>query len=206
MERPDGAWHHNGDPRHIKSACDASLTALDLDHIDLYQYHAPDSGVPFTDSVGAFRELQDAGKVRWVGLSNVSVAQIEEAKTVADIKTVQNRLNPFFREALGRGVLDYCDSHDIAFLAYSPVGGGRLNQKLPDHTVLRPIADAHGTTPHAVVLAWVLAQSPSTIIIPAARSARNAINSTTVPHVELTNRDLGAIDRAEFSGQVPICV
>ncbi len=104
MERPDGAWHHNGDPRHIKSACDASLTALDLDHIDLYQYHAPDSGVPFTDSVGAFRELQDAGKVRWVGLSNVSVAQIEEAKTVADIKTVQNRLNPFFREALGRGV------------------------------------------------------------------------------------------------------
>ena len=199
MVRPEGTWDYNGDPRHIKFACDSSLKALNVDHIDLYQYHAPDPSVPFTDSVGAFRELQDAGKVRWLGLSNVSVAQIEEAKTVADIKAVQNRLNPFFREAIRHGVLEHCDATGVAFLAYSPVGGGRLNKKLPDHEVLRPIADTHNTTPHAVVLAWVLAQSPSVIIIPAARSARNAINATTVPEVRLTNQDLDAIDDAEFS-------
>lgn len=199
MTRPNGGWSHDGSPDHIRSACEASLKALGVDCIDLYQYHAPDPKIPFTESVGAFKELQDAGKVRWLGLSNVTVAQIEEAKTVADIKTVQNRLNPFFREAIREGVVKHCQENGISFLAYSPVGGGRLNKKLPDHRVVRPIAEAHGTTAHAVVLAWVLAQSPSVIIIPAARSPKNAISSATVSDVELTAEDLSAIDGAEFS-------
>lgn len=199
MTRPDGGWSHDGRPDHIKSACEASLKTLGVDCIDLYQYHAPDPKVPFTESIGAFKELQDVGKVRWLGLSNVTVAQIEEAKTVADIKTVQNRLNPFFREAILKGVLEHCERSEISFLAYSPVGGGRLNKKLPDHEVVKPIAEAHGTTTHEVVLAWVLAQSPSVIIIPAARSPKHAVSSTTVPDIELTAEELSAIEGAEFS-------
>lgn len=199
LVRPEGRWDYDGSPEHIRSACDASLKALNVDCIDLYQFHAPDPNVPFIESVGVFRELQNAGKVRWLGLSNVSVAQIEEAAAVADIKTVQNRLSPFFREAICDGVIEYCDENGIAFLAYSPVGGGRLNKKLPGHPVLGPIAGAHGTTPHAIVLAWVLAQSPSVIIIPAARSSENAINSSTVTDVELTPDEMTAIDEAEFS-------
>jgi aryl-alcohol dehydrogenase-like predicted oxidoreductase len=199
MVRPDGGWQYDGSPEHIKSACDASLKALDVDCLDLYQHHAPDPNVPFADSLGAFRELQDEGKIRWIGISNVSVSEIEEASAVADIKTVQNRLNPFFREAISDGVVKHCDQNGIAFLAYSPVGGGRLNKKLPDHEVVGPIAAAHETTPHAVVLAWVLAQSPSVIIIPAARSAKNAISSTMVPDIELSPAEIAAIDSAEFS-------
>lgn len=199
LVRPEGRWDYDGSPGHISSACDASLEALDVDCIDLYQFHAPDPNVTFIESVGALKELQNTGKVRWLGLSNVSTAQIEEAEAVADIKTVQNRLSPFFREAIRDGVVEYCAKKGIAFLAYSPVGGGRLNKKLPGHPVLAPIAGTHGTTPHAIVLAWVLAQSPSVVVIPAARSAENAINSTTVTDIELTPGEMAAIDEAEFS-------
>lgn len=199
LTRPGGAWERNGRPEHIKTACNASLTALGVDCIDLYQLHAPDPDVPFLDSVGAFKDLQDEGKVRWIGLSNVSVEQIEEARSVADVKTVQNRLNPFFREALSDGVVDHCEKTGLAFLAYSPVGGGRLNKKLPGHPVISEIAKAHGTTPHAVVLAWVMGQSPSVIIIPAARTSQNAVSSTTVPDVGLTAEEMARIDAAEFS-------
>ena len=198
LTRPYGRWETDGSPEHIRAACDASLKALGADRIDLYQLHAPDPTVPFMESVTACRELQDAGKVRWLGLSNVTVAQIEQAGTEVDIKTVQNRLSPFFREAIRDGVLGHCQAMEIAFLAYSPVGGGRLNKTLPGHPVVKPIADARGTTPHAVVLAWVLAQSPSVIVIPSARSPTNAINSSTAPDIRLSPEEMNAIDRAEF--------
>ncbi len=199
LTRPDGRWERDGSPEHVRAACDASLKALGVDRIDLYQFHAPDPKVPLLESVAAFRELQDTGKVRWLGLSNVTVAQIEQAGEKADIKAVQNRLSPFFREAIRDGVLGHCAAKEIAFLAYSPVGGARLNKKLPSHPVVKAIADVRGTTPHAVVLAWVLAQSPAAIVIPAARSPANAISSTTVPDIQLSPEEIHAIDRAEFS-------
>ncbi len=198
LTRPYGRWETDGSPEHIRAACDASLKALGVDRIDLYQLHAPDPKVSFLESVTACRELQDAGKVRWLGLSNVTVAQIEQAGTEADIKAVQNRLSPFFREAIRDGILGHCEAREIAFLAYSPVGGGRLNKTLPSHPVVQPIADALGTTPHAVVLAWVLAQSPPVIVIPSARSPANAINSSTAPDIRLSPEEMNAIDRAEF--------
>ncbi len=199
LTRPDGRWERNGSPEHIRAACDASLRALGADPIDLYQFHAPDPKVPFPESVGAFRELQDAGKVRWLGLSNVTVAQIEAAAGIADVKAVQNRLSPFFREAIRDGVLGHCDAREIAFLAYSPVGGGRLNRKLPGHPVVGAIADARGASPHAVVLAWVLAKSPSVIVIPSARSPAHAVDSGDAAEIRLLPEEVRAIDRAEFS-------
>lgn len=197
-------WGADARPEQLRAACDRSLTALGVDRIDLYQLHAPDPAVPFEDSVGAIAELRDAGKVRWVGLSNVGVRQIERARKIVPIQTVQNQLSPFARGALRKRLLRpsavaHCAKHGIGFLAYSPVGGGHLNKRLPDHPALRPIAERHGVSAHAVALAWVLAQGPTVIPIPAARRTEHALDSLTALDVKLTAAELAAIDRGEFS-------
>jgi len=199
ITRPKGAWDMDGRPASLHRACEQSLQALGTDCIALYQLHRPDPNVPLADSVGALAELRREGKIRWVGLSNVSVGEIREAAAIVPIVTVQNRLNPFFREALETGVVAHCAKEGIGFLAYSPVGGGRLNQKLPHDAVLRPIAAAHGATPHAVVLAWVLAQGPTVIVIPGARTVEHATDSAAAAHLVLSPAELASIDAAEFS-------
>jgi aryl-alcohol dehydrogenase-like predicted oxidoreductase len=197
--RPDGVWTNNGRPEHLRMACDRSLAALGVERIDLYQLHHPDPAVPFAESVGMLAELRQAGKIRWVGLSNVSVDQIRQAREQVEITTVQNRLNPFFREAVEDGVVGYCDQEGLGFLAYSPVGGGRLNKKLPDIEALAPIARRHGVSNHAVVLAWVLARGASVIVIPAARQPAHVADSQAASRVELSAEETAAIDAAEFS-------
>lgn len=199
LTRPEGRWVQNGRPEHLHEACESSLRALGVERIDLYQLHAPDPEVPLSDSIGALAQLQNQGKIRWIGISNVSVAEIEKASGTGEIKCVQNRLNPFFREAVESGVAQYCDSNGIAFLAYSPVGGGRLNKKLPRHDVVAPLAEKYQTTAHAIVLAWVLAQGENVIVIPSARSAANVVNSTTAAHIELADEDLDNLTAAHFS-------
>jgi aryl-alcohol dehydrogenase-like predicted oxidoreductase len=199
MRRPGGRWEIDGTPRHLKAACERSLQALGVEQIDLYQLHVPDPRVPLSETVGALSDLQREGKVKWIGLSNVSVAEIEEAEAVAPITTVQNRLNPFFREALAEGVVAHCTDRDIGFLAYSPTGGGRLNRKLPAHPVLQPMAARLGTSPHALVLAWVLARSPAVLVIPSARTTEHALDSVSAADLTLTEADLSAITAAEFS-------
>lgn len=199
LTRPQGRWERDARPGHLRAACERSLLALDVECIDLYQLHAPDPGVPFEDSVGALSHLQKEGKIRWIGLSNVSVEQIETARQMVDVITVQNRLSPFFREAIDTGVVQHCADNGIGFLAYSPVGGGRLNKKLPGHSVLQSIAREHGISPHAAVIAWVLAQGPSVIPIPGARTVEHAMDSLTAAGIELSAADLEAIDSSEFS-------
>ncbi|HET6778726.1 MAG TPA: aldo/keto reductase [Gemmatimonadales bacterium] len=199
MRRPGGRWEIDGRPERLRAACEHSLRALGVERIDLYQLHTPDPKVPLAESVGALADLQRQGKIRWVGLSNVSVAEIREAESQVEVTSVQNRLNPFFREALTQGVVEYCTQQGIGFLAYSPIGGGRLNQKLPGHPVLQPMATRLGVTPHALVLAWVLARSPAVIVIPSARTVQHAVDSTTAAELELSETDLSAITAAEFS-------
>lgn len=197
--RPAGRWESDARPEQLRAACDRSLRALGVERLDLYQLHAPDPKVRFADSVGALGALRDAGKVRWIGLSNVSVDQLREARTIAPVTTVQNRLNPFFRESLSGGVVAYCAEQGIGFLAYSPTGGGRLNRKLPDHPVVARIAARLGVSAHAVVLAWVLAQGSTVIVIPSARSVEHALDSVQAGDLVLSPDDLAAIDGAEFS-------
>ncbi|MEA2723585.1 MAG: hypothetical protein QOH59_1356 [Gemmatimonadales bacterium] len=199
VTRPAGRWETDGSPTHLRAACERSLAALGVERIDLYQLHAPDPKVPLPESVGALAELQQEGKIRWIGLSNVSVPQIREAEAVAPISSVQNRLNPFFREALAEGVVEYCAERGMGFLAYSPTGGGRLNQKLPAHPVLQPMAARLGVTPHALVLAWVLARSPVVLVIPSARTVEHARDSISAAELRLSEADLSAITAAEFS-------
>ena len=199
LTRPAGRWETDGRPAHLRTACERSLQALGIECIDLYQLHAPDPRVPLADSVGALADLQREGKIRWVGLSNVSVPQIWEATSIVPVTTVQNRLNPFFREALSQGVVEYCETRGVGFLAYSPIGGGRLNRKLPAHPVLQPMAARLGVTPHALILAWVLARSPAVIAIPSARSVEHALDSVSAAAIALSESDLSAITAAEFS-------
>lgn len=199
LRRPGGRWETDGRPEHLRAACERSLKALGVEQIALYQLHAPDPRVPLEESVGALASLQREGKIRWVGLSNVSVAEIRRAQAIVRVTSVQNRLNPFFREALAEGVVEYCTQEGIGFLAYSPTGGGRLNRKLPSHPVLRAMAARVGVTPHALVLAWVLARSPAVIVIPSARTVEHAVDSAGAGDLTLSEGDLTAITAAEFS-------
>ena len=198
LTRPDGRWETNANPRHLRHACERSLLALGLEQIALYQLHAPDPAIRFEDSVGTLADLQREGKVRWVGLSNVSVAQIRAAEAIVPVATVQNRLNPFFREALRDGVVEYCGKRAIGFLAYSPVGGGRLNRKLPDHPVLRRLSAGLHESPHAIVTAWVLAQGPTVFAIPGARTVEHARDAAHAADLVLSPEDLELISGAEF--------
>ena len=197
LRRPRGAWTNDGSPKHIREACERSLRALGTDQIWLYQFHAPDPRVPFEKSVEAFAELQREGKCKHVGLSNVSVEEIDAASRIVDVQSVQNRLNPYFRESLG--VAAECGRRNIAFLAYSPVGGGRLAKKLPQFEVLQQIAAAHGCSVHAVVLSWVRSKGPTVVPIPAARTVEHAVDSAKSVDVTLREDEIALIDEMEFS-------
>lgn len=205
LARPGASWERVKDPAHLRAACDRSLKALGVERIDLYQLHAPQPGTPITESAGVLAELKKAGKVRWVGLSNVSVGEIEQARRVVEITTVQNRLSVFFREALEPGflressVVEHCGKLGIGFLAYSPTGGGRLNLKLPTHPALLKIGKLHGASPHAVAIAWVLAQGPSVIPIPAARAPEHAKDAASSGDLKLTSAELAEITESSFS-------
>ena len=197
--RPGGRWERNARPAHLRAACERSLKALAVDEIDLYQLHAPDPGVPLEESIGALARLLEEGKIRRVGLSNVSVPEIEAAARIVPLTSVQNRLSPFFRESLDRGVVAHCRERRIGFLAYSPVGGGRLNRKLPGHPEVGEVARRLGASPHAVVIAWVMAQGPQVIPIPSARTPEHVRDSVTAMDLQLGPEDVEAIDRAVFS-------
>src|SRR5450432_3887111 len=123
LERPDGAWTRNGRPAHLRRACEASLAALQVDRIDVYQLHAPDPSVPLAESVGELARLQAEGKIAHIGLSNATVREIDQARAVVPIVSVQNRWNPSDRGAENDGVLAHCTKLGIAFLPYSPFGG-----------------------------------------------------------------------------------
>ena len=121
--RPGGGWELDGSPEHLRAACEASLKALETDRIDLYQYHRPDPKVPYEESIGAIKELQDEGKVRWIGISNANLEQIELATSIAEIVAVQNQLSLEYRSPIGKGEVADCEQRGIAFLAWSPLGG-----------------------------------------------------------------------------------
>lgn len=194
MERPGGSWTRNGDPRHLKDACERSLKALGVETITLYQLHTPDPRVPFEDSIGALAELQLAGKIRHVGLSNVNTAQIEEARSIVPIVSVQNRANVLDRSSWHNGVVAYCEREKIAFLPYCPVGGGRQRAEVGAHPVLTEIGKQHGATPYQVALAWLLQKSPVAVPIPGASKVTSARSSADAMKLTLTAEQLKKID------------
>lgn len=191
----DGSWIVDGRPEHLRRACEASLRNLDRDVIDLYQLHRPDPDVPFAESVGALAELQQEGKVRQAGLSNVTVEQIDEARTIVRVASVQNELSPAFRSS--RGELAHCERHGIAFLAWSPLGGMGAAAGLGGaHQVFRDVAERHGASPQQVALAWLLALSPACIPIPGASRPETILDSVRATELELSDDELAALGAA----------
>ncbi len=196
LARPGGAWTVSAHPDHLVAACEASLEALRTDCIDLYHLHAPDPEVPFADSVGALARLREAGKVAHVGLSNVSVEEIEAARAIVPITSVQNRCNPWDLRAWSDGVVPYCEQHDITFLAYSPVGGGRRHRRVLTAAPLLSVAERHGASPYQVALAWLSMSSPVLIPIPGASKPASATSSAGALSLRLTSSDQAFLQRA----------
>jgi aryl-alcohol dehydrogenase-like predicted oxidoreductase len=159
-----GDWRRNAHPEHLREALEGSLRRLRLDRIDLYQLHAPDPAVPFAESVGTLAELRRAGKIRQIGLSNVSVAQLFEARSIVPIVSVQNRYNLDDRSS--EDVLDACARDGIAFLPWAPVGGASPAK----HGTLERQAQRLGATSAQVALAWLLERAPVVCPIPGTSS------------------------------------
>lgn len=196
LRRPKGAWTRDARPEHLAEACDASLAALGVETIELYQLHAPDPTVPFAESVGALKRLRDAGKVRRVGLSNVSAAELAEAQRIVPIASVQNRWNPSHRAPEHDGVLAACETAGVAFLPYSPFGGASGAQALGSMRGLAAEAERRGMSPHRLVLAWMLAKSPVVIPIPGARREQSVRDSAAAGDLTLGAEEIPAIEAA----------
>ena len=190
----DGGWELDGRPEYLKAACERSLKALDTDRIDLYQYHRPDPEVPYEESVGALKELQDEGKIRWVGISNADVEQIELTRSIVDLVAVQNQLSLEYGSPIGKGEVELCERHGIAFLPWSPFGGISKAGDAPGaHDPVRDAAEAHGVSPQQIVLAWLLALSPVMIPIPGASRPESVADSVKAAELELSHEELQAI-------------
>ena len=187
----DGTWTVNGHPDYLKEAAKASARRLGVDAIGLYQFHRPDSSVPYSESVGAVRDLLDEGVIRMAGISNADVAQIDEANEVLGgrLASVQNQFSPAFRSSLGE--LEHCASLGIAFLPWSPLGGiSKAGELGENHAAFARVAEARGVSPQQITLAWELALAAIVVPIPGASRPESIRDSAQAPDVELTEEEL----------------
>ncbi|MEV6864858.1 aldo/keto reductase [Streptosporangium subroseum] len=153
-----GQWPVNGRPEHLKEVCEASLRRLKLEQIPLYQLHRPDPAVPYEDSVGALVELKEQGKIRHIGLSNVTEEQLRQAQRLTPVVSIQNRYN--LGDRVSESLIDLCEQESMVFLPWAPL------QDLDHSQTVREVAERHHATPRQIVLAWLLARSPSILPIP----------------------------------------
>ena len=190
LTRPGpGDWVPNCRPEHLKQALEGSLKRLRLERIDLYQLHTVDSKVPIEESVGALKQMQDAGKIRHIGLSNVDPEEIARARKIVPIVSVQNRYNIEDRES--ENVLAYCEKENLGFLPWFPVGGGRGLK--PEHP-LSLAAKAHSVSVYQVALAWLLERSPVMLPIPGTSSLAHLEENVAAAKLKLTPEEWKAID------------
>ena len=187
--RPDRfSWVPNGRPEHLRRAVEGSLGRLKLERIDLYQLHAPDPEVPFVESIGILAELQQAGKIRHIGISNVSVVALDQARQLAPIVSVQNEYN--LRERSSEDVLAKCASLGICFLPYFPLGGGRSLRALN----VKRVANRHGVGVSQVALAWLLSRSPTVLPIPGTHTIEHLEENVRATTLKLTKNDLDELE------------
>jgi aryl-alcohol dehydrogenase-like predicted oxidoreductase len=195
LERPGpGQWVPNGDPDYLKRECEGSLRRLKLDCILLYQLHRIDPKVPLEDSLGAFIELRDQGKIRHIGLSEVSVEQLEQAQQLTPIASVQNKYNLADRSA--EPVLDRCEAEGIAFIPWFPLNTGGLAEH---GGVLAEIAERRGATPAQLALAWLLHRSPVMLPIPGTSKVAHLEDNMKAAALDLTDEELAALEDAGAS-------
>jgi pyridoxine 4-dehydrogenase len=190
LTRPGpGQWVPNGRAEHLKQAVEGSLKRLRLERIDLYQLHAIDPKVPLEESLAALKQMQDAGKIRHVGLSNVDTDEIRRARKVVPIVSVQNRYN--IEDRKSEGVLAYCEKENLGFLPWFPIGGGG---GLKPENPLNLAAKAHGVSVVQVALAWLLERSLVMLPIPGTSSLKHLEENVAAAKVKLTPEEWKAID------------
>ncbi|MEJ2503989.1 MAG: aldo/keto reductase [Gemmatimonadota bacterium] len=193
LERPGpGEWKENGRPEHIRERCEGSLRRLKVEPIDLFQLHRIDPDVPAEDQFGVLRRLQEEGKVRHVGLSEVSVEDIERARKIVSIASVQNRNNLQDRE--WDDVVDYCAREGIAFIPWFPLAAGPLTGK---DGPARDIPEARDATPAQIALAWLLHRSPTMLPIPGTSSIAHLEENTAAAGLKLSDEVLRRLDDLE---------
>ena len=183
-----GRWDPDGRPGHLRQACEGSLRRLRLDQIPLYQFHRPDPQVPVAESVGALAELKDEGKIRHIGISNVSESQLREAQQVTPIVSVQNRYNVGDRR--WEAMVDLCEQEQLAFLPWAPIQGA------DEAGPVTEAASRHGVTARQIVLAWLLARSPQMLPIPGSGSPGHVEDNIAAAAIELSPGETAAITAA----------
>jgi aryl-alcohol dehydrogenase-like predicted oxidoreductase len=193
----DGSWQLDGSPAHLAQACDASLQRLGVDSIGLYQFHRPDPRTDYADSIGAIRDLLDAGKIRMAGISNANPDQIRLANDILGgrLVSVQNQYSPRFRTS--EPEIDLCAELGIAFLPWAPLAGAAGAPGLGSR--FRPfaeIATAHGVSPQRVCLAWMLARSPVVIPIPGSSRPQTILDSVAAVDLTLSPEEINQLDKA----------
>ncbi|MDS0281885.1 aldo/keto reductase [Haloarcula onubensis] len=187
LRNTDADWLPHGDPDYLRNAYLCSRDRLGVDTIDLYQYHRPDPDTPFEDSVHALAELKDAGLVRHVGLSNVSVDQLDRARDIVEVATVQNQYNIANRDA--QDVLEACEDYGIGFIPWFPLAAGDLDGVAG----IDDIAERHDATPHQIALAWLLQSSEVTLPIPGTASIDHLEQNVAAADIDLTDEELATL-------------
>lgn len=182
-------WDENGRPEHLRRAVDGSLKRLRLERIDLYQFHAPDPKVPYAESVGTLAELQRAGKIRHLGVSNVTGKQLNEARRIATIVSVQNEYNIAHRA--DDDVVAACERAGIAFIPWYPLGAGRALRS----AAVKRVAARLTATPAQVAIAWLLARSPVMLPIPGTSSVAHLEENAAAAAIRFSTDDLAALDK-----------
>jgi aryl-alcohol dehydrogenase-like predicted oxidoreductase len=181
-------WNRDGRPEHLRKACEASLQRLRRERIDVYQLHAPDPKVRLEDSIGELVRLQGEGKIRHIGLSNVSVAELERCERLTPIVSVQNRFNLEDRES--DDVLAYCERKSIAFLPWAPLGSGRHARGSGSLRALAKVAERHGITVGQASISWLLARSRVMVPIPGTGSIEHLEENVAAGSVRLAPQDM----------------
>jgi pyridoxine 4-dehydrogenase len=186
-----GQWVPNGRPEHLRRACEGSLARLRLDRIDLYQFHRPDPLVPIAESIGALAELKDEGKIRHIGVSNVTEDQFGEAERVTAIVSVQNRYNAVDRSS--EPMLDVCDQRMLVFIPWAPI------EEASAIPAVIAAARRHKATERQVALAWLLTRSPQVLPIPGSSNPEHVEENVAAASIELTDKEIRAITLAALS-------
>ena len=191
LTRPGpGYWDVDCRPEHLRQACTGSLRRLRIEQIDLYQLHSVDHRVPIEDSIGTLVDLQREGKIRYIGVSNVSAAELSRAQKVAEIVSVQNSYN--LRERSSDALVDICAGAGIAFIPFYPLAKGRLAR--PDSPLAR-IAERHNATPGQIALAWLLHRSPVMLPIPGTSSLAHLEENLGAMSIRLSTEEIQALTR-----------
>jgi aryl-alcohol dehydrogenase-like predicted oxidoreductase len=180
-----GRWDADGRPEHLRVACEGSLRRLRLDEIPLYQWHRPDPRVPLADSIGELVRLKDEGKIRHIGISNVTEEQLRQAQQITPVVSVQNRFNAADRSS--EAVLEVCELEQIAFLPWAPI------QQVGANPAVAEVAKRHDASPRQIVLAWMLARSPQMLPIPGTGSPEHAEANIAAASIELSLEEVDAI-------------